>query len=71
MYTYITAVFISERGLTKEAEKAVRDFKFFKNYRLGLRGYAEARVLVFDMENRRVSGNRAARELVKGYEKVF
>lgn len=71
MYTYITAIFICENGLTQEAGKAVRAFKFFKNYRLGLRGYSEARVLVFDMENHKVSGNRAARELVKGYEKVF
>lgn len=71
MYTYITLVYICQRGLTEAAKKAVRDFKFFKNYRLGLRGYSEARVLVFDMENHKVSGSRAARELVKGYEKVF
>ena len=42
----------------------------FENYRLGFRGYAEARLLVFDRENHKVLGNRAAKDLVKGYEKV-
>lgn len=71
MYTYITGIFICEQGVPKELIKEIYRFRFFKNYRLGLRGYSEARLLVFDMKNHKVLGNRAARELVKGYKKVF
>lgn len=71
MYTFITGVFFSEEGISEELKKAVRKFKFFKNYRFGIRGYCEARLLVFDMKNRKVAGNRAARALVKGYRKSF
>lgn len=71
MYTYITAVIICEQGISKEVKKAAARFRFFKNYRFGIRGYCEARLLIFDMENRKVYGNRAARELIKGYRKVF
>lgn len=71
MYTFITGIFFSEEGISEELKKAVRKFHFFKNYRFGIRGYSEARLLVFDMKNRKVTGNRAAGALVKGYRKAF
>lgn len=71
MYTYITGIFIAENGISEEVKKAVRKFKFFKNYKLGIRGYSEARILIFDMKNKKVLGNPAARDLVKGYKKTF
>lgn len=71
MYTYITGIFICDHEISEEVKKALRKFRFFKNYRMGLRGYAEARVLVFDMEKHKVYGNRAAKDLIKGYKKVF
>lgn len=71
MYTYITGIFIAEDGITDEMKRVIRKFKFFKNYKLGFRGYSEARLLVFDMKKRRVLGNKAARELVKGYKKTI
>lgn len=71
MYTFITGIFFSEEGICEEMIKEIRKFKFFKNYRLGIRGYSEARLLVFDMKNRKVAGNRAARALIKGYRKVW
>lgn len=33
-------------------------------------GYSEARLLVFDLEAREIFGNRAAKEMVKGYRKA-
>lgn len=71
MYTYITGIFIVEDGVTDEVKKAVKGFKFFRNYKLGFRGYSEARLLVFDMKAGKVIGNRAARDLVKGYKKAI
>lgn len=71
MYTYITGIFLCEQGVSEELKQEIRRFKYFKNYRLGIRGYVQARLLVFDMKNQKVIGNRAARELIKGYKKVF
>ncbi len=70
MYTYITGIFLSEKGISRELLREVRKFRFFKNYWMGLRGYSEARLLVFDLENHKVAGNRAARALVKGYKEL-
>lgn len=71
MYTYVTGIFYSERALDAETARAIRKFHYFKNYRLGIRGYCEARLLVFDMERKAVLGNAAARELIKGYRKIL
>lgn len=35
-----------------------------------IRGYSEARLLVFDLEAGEIFGNRAAKEMVKGYRKA-
>lgn len=69
MYTYMTLISICEDGLSEEAAKKVRSFHYERNYKLTIRGYSEARILVFDLKNRKLLGNRAARELVKGYKK--
>ncbi len=70
MYTYMTAVYICEKGVSAEAERALRSFRYMRNYKLTIRGYSEARILVFDLEKHRIFGNRAGRELVKGYKKA-
>lgn len=70
MYTFITGIFICENGVPDYVKKEIRKFKFLKNYLLGIRGYTETRLLVFDMRNRRIFGNSAAKALVKGYNKA-
>lgn len=69
MYTYMTLISICEDGLSEEAVKMIRSFRYERNYKLTIRGYSEARILVFDLKNRKLLGNRAAKELVKGYKK--
>ena len=71
MYTYITGIFICEQGVPKELKNDICRFRFFKNYRLGIRGYSEARLLVLDIKNHETLGNRAAKDLIKGYKKIF
>ncbi len=71
MYTFITGIFLCDEEVPEELKMQIKGFRFFKNYRFGIRGYTEARFLVFDMKNKKVMGNRAARELVKGYRKAF
>lgn len=71
MYTFLTGIFISEGGLSKEVVKAVKKFRFSKNYRFTIRGYCDARFVVFDLENKKLYGNPAAREILKGYRKML
>lgn len=71
MYTYMTGIFISEKTLSEKTKKAVRGFKYLKNYRAGFRGYSQGRLVVFDLESRTITGNCAAKDLIKGYRKVF
>ncbi len=71
MYSYITVLYICENGCTPREIRAVRRFRYYKNYLFSVRGYAQARAVAFDLKNSRVYGNRAARPLVKAYRKFF
>ena len=71
MLSYITAMFVSEKAITQDTENEVRHLKFFKNYTFGIRGFCELRVVIFDLERRRLIGNRASKEVIKTYKKVF
>ena len=70
MYTYITGVFICD-SVEEQARKQIRKFKFMKNYRFTIRGYCDARIVVFDLKNKKLYGNGAAREIIKGYKKIL
>ena len=70
MYTYMTAVYICENGISEEIQKMIKKFRYVKNYCFTVRGYSEARILVFDLKNQKILGNPAAKELVKGYRKA-
>lgn len=70
MYTYMTAIYICEEGVAGDVKKSVQRFRYTKNYKFTIRGYSEARILVFDLENQKIFGNRAAATLVKGYKKA-
>ena len=69
MYTFITVIYIANKGVSRDCEKEIRSFRYHKDYLFSFRGYCQARVLVFDLENERILGNRAAGELVRGYTK--
>ena len=69
MYTYMTAIYICENQVEGAVKKAIRSFRYVKNYKFSIRGYSEARILVFDMKKGEIFGNSAAKELVKGYKK--
>jgi len=71
MYSYITCVFLCENGLSPDTVKSIRKAKFFKDYMLSIRGYCELRLVAVDLENRKVVGNPAARDLIKDYKKLL
>lgn len=71
MYTFVTGIYISEEGISQEVIHRIKRFKYMKNYRFTIRGYCDARLLVFDMKNKKIYGNLAAKDLIKGYKKIF
>ncbi|NCB92601.1 MAG: hypothetical protein EOM40_08555 [Clostridia bacterium] len=71
MYTYITGIFISEKGISKEVRKKIQRARFYKNYLLSVRGYSQMRILVIDLENHTIIGNGASRDLIKDYKKFI
>lgn len=70
MYSYITEILICDGGIEDHVKKAVKKVSYLKNYLLTVRGYCEVRLLVFDLAGKTIFGNRAAKELVKGYTKA-
>lgn len=70
MYTFITGIFICDSKVPDEVKRAVKRLSLVKNYKWTIRGYSEVRLLVFDMEDKKVFGNKAAKDLVKGYTKA-
>lgn len=70
MYTFMTGIFICDDGVSEEVKRAVKKQSYLKNYRFGIRGYSEVRLLVFDLKEKKIFGNRAAKEMVKGYTKA-
>ncbi len=67
MYTFMTGIFISEKKVSPSVKKTFQRFRYFKNYLAAIRGYSEARLLVFDLEAGEIFGNRAAKVMVRGY----
>ena len=70
MYTYLTGVFVSEKAVSPETLQTLKKLKFRKNYRFAVRGFSEERLVLLYMENRRIYGNPAAKDLIKGYKKM-
>lgn len=71
MYSYITGIFVCENGVSDEVKKKIKKTHFYKNYRLSIRGYCELRILAVDLENEKLTGNAAARGLIKDYKRFF
>ena len=69
MYTYLTFIYVADKTPPKEWIKTLRRFRYRKEYALSFRGYCEARVLLFDAAEQTIYGNRAAGDLIKGYQK--
>ncbi len=71
MYTYLTFAILCSKTPDAAAEKAIRNFRFDRGYLFSMRGHAEARLVVADMNSRKVYTNPAGRSLRKMYRKSF
>ena len=71
MYTYLTFAILCRQTPDEAVKKAVRKFRFDKGYLFSMRGHAEARLVIADLEGREIFTNPAGRALAKMYRKAF
>ena len=45
--------------------------RFHRDYMLSIRGYCDLRLMVIDLKNGKITGNAAARDLVKDFRKYL
>lgn len=71
MYSYVTGIFICEDGISRETAACVKKSRFHRDYMLSIRGYCDLRLMVIDLKNGKITGNAAARDLVKDFRKYL
>lgn len=71
MVSYITVCILSDRTPEEEILKAVRKYRFEKNYLFTVRGRAEGRIICVDLNTANITANRSATQVLKIYRKGF
>lgn len=71
MYSYITVAVICSRKPSDEVIKAIRHFRYEKDYMFTLRGHSEGHLICADMETENVYTNPGGRKMKKIYEETF
>lgn len=70
MYTYLTAIVITER-LTKEARKNAKRYKWRKSYRFSLYGWCHIRIVIFELPEGTFTSNRDGKEVSKALSAIY
>ncbi len=71
MYSYVTVAFICSETPDEETVKALRKFKYEKNYLFTIRGHVEGHMILADLKNEKVYTNKAAKHLSDFYMNAF
>jgi hypothetical protein len=71
MYSYLTAAFLCETTPDEETIKALKSFKYEKNYLMTIRGHVEGHMVLMDLSTGKAYANKAAKHLSDFYEKIF
>lgn len=67
MCSYVTGIMISDEPIPLEAKEYVKGFKFYKIYKLYLKGWSEVRLILVDLESNSVITNRPGKKVKKVY----
>ncbi|MGL5694718.1 MAG: hypothetical protein ACRCXA_11615, partial [Peptostreptococcaceae bacterium] len=70
MSTVIT-LFFSTNHIDPQMRKIVKKYKNRKSYKLGLRGYASTRLILFNSETKEIIYNKESRDVIKFYKEVL
>lgn len=71
MYSFITVAVICRKRPADEMIRAVKRFRFEKDYMFTLRGHSEGHLICADMETEGVYTNSPARQMKKVYMQTF
>lgn len=71
MSSLMTVVLLSQRPLSKSAEKLIRKFRFDKGYKFNLLGYSRGRIIAASMEDQKVYTSPDVKKDGKLYLDVF
>lgn len=71
MYTFLTVVIFTSKRISDDIKRKIEKYKFEKNYLFSIRGYSSGRIAVIDVENMKITTNKAGKVLNKLYERIF
>lgn len=71
MYSYLTVAFLSEQTPEEEVLKAVRTFRYEKDYLFTIRGHVEGHMVLMDLSKGKAYACKAAKHLVPFYQDIF
>jgi len=71
MYSFLTIVILTNKDISPDLEKQIKNFKFKKNYLFTIRGYAQGRLVVVNPNEKVFIANRASESLKTLYCNLF
>lgn len=71
MVSYMTVIVLSKETPDPETVRAVRRFRYIKNYLFTIRGRAEAHLILADLSREKIFTNKDADRHRKMYENIF
>ena len=71
MYSYMTAVMITDKKPEKNVIKSVKNFHFDQGYMMNVRGYSQVHFCLVSIEDEKVYTNPAARKKKKALKEVI
>lgn len=71
MYSYMSAIIISDKKPSKETIKAVKKLSYDKGYMMNMRGFSQIQICLVSMEDEKVYSNFAANGKRKTLKGIF
>ena len=71
MYSYLSAVVISQHSPGEDVLRHIRQLRFDRGYLFSVRGHSEFHLVVVDLETEKIYTNPAAGRMKKIYRKAF
>lgn len=70
MSTVIT-LFLSSNSIDPQIKKYVKKYKKRRSYKLGLKGYASTRLILFNNTTKEIVYNKESKDVIKFYKEVL
>ncbi len=71
MYSYMTAIFISQKAPDKEVIKAIKRYSYDKGYQMSMRGYSQIQMCLVSLEDEKIYHNFASHAKKKILKTIF